>query len=103
MTYVCTAWDFAADSQLMKLQRLQNKGLHITGRFPRRIAVIELLKACVLPHVYDSITKLFKQQAEVIQEDENTTVRDVGQGEARHRKCKNLKLSGGQAYDRSSD
>jgi hypothetical protein len=27
----------------------------------------------------------------------------VGQGEVRHRKCKSLKLGGGQAYDRSSD
>jgi hypothetical protein len=30
-------------------------------------------------------------------------VRGIGQGEARHRKYKRLKLGGGQAYDRSSD
>jgi hypothetical protein len=30
-------------------------------------------------------------------------VRNITQGEARHRKCKMHKLSGGQAYDRSSD
>jgi hypothetical protein len=30
-------------------------------------------------------------------------VRSIGQGEARHRKYKTLKLGGGQAYDRSSD
>jgi hypothetical protein len=34
---------------------------------------------------------------------ENEHVRGIGQGEARHRKYKRLKLSGGQAYDRSSD
>jgi len=31
-----------------------------------------------------------------------SSVRNVGQGEAQHRKCKRLKLGGGQAYDRSS-
>jgi hypothetical protein len=31
------------------------------------------------------------------------TSRGIGQGEARHRKYKRLKLGGGQAYDRSSD
>jgi len=25
MTYACPAWEFAADSHLLKLQRLQNK------------------------------------------------------------------------------
>jgi hypothetical protein len=43
------------------------------------------------------------QQAEVIQNHENSNVRNIGQGEPRHRKCKRLKLGGGQAYDRSSD
>jgi hypothetical protein len=33
----------------------------------------------------------------------NENVRTIGQGEARHRKYKRLKLGGGQAYDRSSD
>jgi hypothetical protein len=46
---------------------------------------------------------LCKQQAEVIQNHENELIRDIGQGEARHRKYKRLKLGGGQAYDRSSD
>jgi hypothetical protein len=35
--------------------------------------------------------------------DKNTHVRNIGQGEARHRKYKRLKLDGGQAYDRLSD
>jgi hypothetical protein len=47
------------------------------------------------------MTKLSKQQAEVIQNHEN--VRNIGHGEARHRKYKRLKLGGGQTYDRSSD
>jgi hypothetical protein len=49
------------------------------------------------------MTKLSRQQAEVIQNHENVNVRNIGQGEARHRKYKRLKLGGGQAYDRSSD
>jgi hypothetical protein len=33
----------------------------------------------------------------------NANVRNIGQGEPRHRKYKRLKLGGGQTYDRSSD
>jgi hypothetical protein len=61
--------------------------------------------ASKIPYVYDDITKLCRQQAEVIQNHDNENVRNIGQGEARHRKYvyKRLKLGGGQAYDRSSD
>jgi hypothetical protein len=55
---------------------------------------------CYIPK---DITKLCRQQAEVIQNHDNENVRTIGQGEARHRKYKRLKLGGGQAYDRSSD
>jgi hypothetical protein len=53
--------------------------------------------------VYDYITKLCRQEAEVMQNHDNENVRNIGQGEGRHRKYKRLKLGGGQAYDRSSD
>jgi hypothetical protein len=43
------------------------------------------------------------RQAEIIQNHKNANARNIGQGEARHRKYKRLKLGGGQAYDRSSD
>jgi hypothetical protein len=33
----------------------------------------------------------------------NVNVRNIGQGEARHRKYKRLKLGGGQAYHCSND
>jgi hypothetical protein len=55
-----------------------------------------------IPSVFDYITKLCRQQAEVIQNHDNGNVRTIGQGDARHRKYKRLKLGGGQAYDRSS-
>jgi hypothetical protein len=38
-----------------------------------------------------------------MQNHDNENIRTIGQGEARHRKYKRLKLGGGQAYDRSSD
>jgi hypothetical protein len=53
--------------------------------------------------VYDYITKLCRQQAEIIQNHENEHVRSIGQGETRHRKYKKLNLGGGQTCDRSSD
>jgi hypothetical protein len=49
------------------------------------------------------VTKLCRKKAEVIKDHENEQVRSIGQGEARHRKYKRLKLGDGQAYDRSSD
>jgi hypothetical protein len=56
-----------------------------------------------LSYVYDYITKLRRQQADVIQNHDNKNVLNIGQGEARHRKYNKLKLGGGQAYHRSSD
>jgi hypothetical protein len=56
-----------------------------------------------LPYVYNYVTKLFRQQAEVIQNHENEHIRSIGQGEVRNRKYKRLKLDSGQAYNRSSD
>jgi hypothetical protein len=87
----------------LKLQRLQNRVLRSIGNFPWRTPVRELHKAFSIPYVYDYVTKLSRQQAEVIQNHENKNVGNIGQGEARHRKYKRLKLGGGQAYDLSSD
>jgi hypothetical protein len=82
----------------------QNKVLRTTGIFPRCTPVRDLHTAFNLPYLYDySITKLCKQQAEVILNHENEHVQGIGQGETTHRKYKRLKLGGGQAYYRSSD
>jgi hypothetical protein len=80
MTYACPTWDFVADIHLMKLQRLQNKVLRTIGNFPRRTPVRELHNAFIIPYIYDYITKLSRQQAEVIQNHENVNVRNIGQG-----------------------
>jgi hypothetical protein len=39
MAYACPAWEFAAESHLLKLQRLQNKVLRTIGNFPRSTSV----------------------------------------------------------------
>jgi hypothetical protein len=102
MTNACPAWESAADTHFLKLQRLQNKVLRTIGNFPRSTPVRELHTAFNIPYMYDFITKLCRQQAEVILNHDNENVRNIGQGEARHRKYKRFKLGGGQAYDRSS-
>jgi hypothetical protein len=81
---------------------MQNKVLLTTGTFPRNTPVRDLNTAFDLPYVYDYITKLCRQQAEIIQNHENEHIHGVGQGEARRRKYKRLKLDGGQAYERSN-
>jgi hypothetical protein len=53
MTYVFPAWDFAADTPLMKLQRLPNRVLRTTGNFPSRTQVRGLHKAFSIPYIYD--------------------------------------------------
>jgi hypothetical protein len=103
MTYACPAWEFAAECHLLKLQRLQNKVLRTVGNFLKRTSVRDMHKAFPTPYVYDYITKSCRQQAEVIQNHENAIVPYNGQGEARHRKYKRLKLGGGHVYDCSSD
>jgi hypothetical protein len=65
MTYACLAWEFAAESHLLKLQRLKNKVLRTIGTFPRRTSVRDMHVAFQIPYVYDFITKTCRQQAEV--------------------------------------
>jgi hypothetical protein len=103
MTYPCPAWELATDTCLLKLQCLQNKVLCTIGNFPRCTAVCNFHTAFYLPYVYNYIAKLCRQQAEVIWNRETEHVCGIGQGETRHRKCKKLKLGGGQAYNFSSD
>jgi hypothetical protein len=79
------------------LQLLQNKIFLTIENFSRPTSVRDLHMAFKLPYIYDYITKLCRQQAKVIQNHENANIRNIAQGEARHRKHKRLKLGGGQA------
>jgi hypothetical protein len=79
--------------EVRELQRLQNKVLRTIGNILRCTPVRDLHMAFKLPYLYDYITKLCKQQAEVIQNHENANVRNIGQGEARHRNTRGLNLA----------
>jgi hypothetical protein len=74
MTCACPAWEFAAETYLLKLHRVQNKVLRAIGSFPRRTSVRDMHVAFQIPYVYDHITKSCRQQAEVIQNHENENV-----------------------------
>jgi hypothetical protein len=89
------------DTYVLKWQRRQNDVLRITGNFARCVSAHDLHMAIVLPHIYDYITKLCRQQAEVIRNHDNEHVCTIGQSEARHRKYKRLELVGDQVDDRS--
>jgi hypothetical protein len=93
MTYASPAWEFAANTHLLKLQRLQNKVLRTIDNFPKRTWVRELHKAFKIPYIYDYITKLYRQQAEVIQSHEHGNVRNIEQSEAQYRKHRMLNRS----------
>jgi hypothetical protein len=80
---------------------MQNKGLRTTGKFPGRTPVRELHTAFNLPYVYDLMQATSTGHTKAREWTEH--IRSTGQGEARHRKYKRLKLGGGQAYDRPSD
>jgi len=56
-----------------------------------------------IPYIYDFITQLCKEQAEVIQNHKTANFSNTGQGKVMHRKYKMLKVGSGEAYDRSSD
>jgi hypothetical protein len=90
LTYACPIWEFAADINLMKLQRLQNRVLRAISNLDWRTPARDLHLAFKIPFVYDYITKLCRRQTEVILNHENPNVRAIGQGEARHRKHKRL-------------
>jgi hypothetical protein len=80
MIYASPAWESAADTHLMKLQRLQNKLLRNIGNYPRRTPVRHLHLAFQILFVYDYVTKVCRQQTDVIQNHENENVRTIGQG-----------------------
>jgi hypothetical protein len=82
MNYVCPAWEFAAEIHLLKSQRLQSRVLRTIGNFSRHTSVRDMHVAFQIPYVYDFITKLCREQAEVIQNHENENGRHIGQDEA---------------------
>jgi hypothetical protein len=89
MTYACPAWEFAADSHILKLYRLQNEFLHATGNLPKSTPSRDLHMAFKIPYLHDFVTKLCRQQAPVILNRENNIRNKV-----QHRKYKRFKFRG---------
>jgi hypothetical protein len=81
MTYAYSAWEFVAETLLLKLLHLQNEDLCVTGNVPRCRSVHELHVAFNLPYVHDYITEVCRQQAEIIQNHKNENIRNIDQGE----------------------
>jgi hypothetical protein len=79
MTYVCPACEFVADSHLLKLQPLQNKALRTTVNLKRSTMTGDLHVEFKIPYIYDFVTKLCRQQTEIIQNHENINVLNIGQ------------------------
>jgi predicted transcriptional regulator len=86
-----TTYTHVSELQVITALSLTSTFLQITTR-------LSLFLACCvlnLPYVYDYITKLCRQQAEVTQNHENELVHCTEEGEATHRKYERLKLGGG--------
>jgi hypothetical protein len=64
--YACSTWEFAADSHLLKLQRLQNKVLRTIDNLSRRKPTHDLHVVFKILYIYEFVTKLCRQQAEVM-------------------------------------
>jgi hypothetical protein len=80
MAYACPDWEFATDTLLMKLQRLQNNVLRTTdNRNTPWYAYGFSISA-----VYDYIIKLCMPQSQVIRSHENVNVCNSVQDKARH-------------------
>jgi hypothetical protein len=55
MTYACPVWEFATDTYVLQLQRLQNRVLCTIGNLQRCTPVRDLHTAFNLPRIYDYI------------------------------------------------
>jgi hypothetical protein len=86
----------------MKLQRLQNKVLRTIGKLPRRTPIRELNMAFKIPYVYDYITKLCRQQAEVIKIMIMRMFIILGKAKPDIGSIRGLNKAAVKAYDRSS-
>jgi hypothetical protein len=62
MTYACPTWEFAADTNFLKLQRFHNKVLRTIDKFPKCTPVRELHMAFQVLYIYDYLTKLCNKQ-----------------------------------------
>lgn len=67
MTFAYLGQEFAPDTILMTLQRLQNKVFRTIGIIARNTPARDMHNDFQIPYIYDYKTKLCRQQAQVIQ------------------------------------
>jgi hypothetical protein len=63
MTSATPTWEYEVDTHLLKLQRLQNRVLHATGKLDRPTQVRELHVAFKIAYMYDYMSKLCRTHA----------------------------------------
>jgi hypothetical protein len=85
--------DIAADTYILKLQRMQNRVLRTIGNSPRLAPVPDLHMAFRLPFVYDFIVKLCRRLVVVILNHKNENIRIIGQDDVKHRKNGSLNFA----------
>ena len=95
--------DIAADTYILKSQRMQNRVLRTIGNSPRRAPIPDLHMAFRLPYVYDFIAKLCRRLVEVILNHENENIRIIWTRRRQAQEEWGLKFRGCQAYDLSND
>jgi hypothetical protein len=66
VAYACSAWEFAADIHILRKESLQNNVLRTNCNVQRRTTTRELHVAIEILYVHELITKLSRQQAEVM-------------------------------------
>jgi hypothetical protein len=72
LTYACPAWEFAADSYLLKLQLLQNRALLTTGNLSRHNPICDLHRSFKITYIYDYVTQICRRQVSVIRNYDNS-------------------------------
>jgi hypothetical protein len=82
---------------------MQNLVFRFIDNFVSRTSARDMHMALKIHYIYDSITKLRRKQAEVIQNSLNPNVLATGQEKAMHRKHDRFKLGDGQTYDCSGE
>jgi hypothetical protein len=87
------AWEFVAETHLLKLERLQNRVLRTNGNFPRNTSVRAMHVAFQVPYAYDYITTLCRKQAEIIHNHENENVCNIEKAKPHTENVSNLNLA----------
>jgi hypothetical protein len=87
MTCGSPVWEYAAD---IDITAHKNKVLRNNDNYSRCTPVRDLHMVFEVSYIYDYMTKLRRQQAEIIHNHGYENFRNIGQGEARHRKYKKV-------------